>query len=381
MASSRTKYWLKTRSNAIVGAILLVLVLSFGGSARAASKVDAANNSTVYFYAWGGNPAMNQYLRWATQQLRQQGVQLRHVKVADIADVVKQLTDGRSNADLLWINGENFHQLKQAEQLLQVKDVISQLPELKPGLNWRTDFGESVDGLEVPWGLGQFHLLTCSSCIQTDTISAEELLVYAERNPGQLSYPKPPEFHGTTFLKALLLSLSEDDSVFGQAVNSVDAKALTQPLWNYLDRLHPLLWQQGDNFPSSAAEQLNWFANGALDVAVSFNPNEVQTLVQQGRIPKTTERVMLGDSAITNFHYLAIPKSAAAPQAAKQVIRFLLSPAAQQRKAQLDGWGDPAVVKLDAENAQERLPLLTAASDFHASWQRYLEQQWLRRYQ
>lgn len=337
-----------------------------------------AQPQTVYFYAWGGNPAVNDYLRWAARELRAQDIDLRHVKVADIAEVVKQLTDGRSNADLLWINGENFHALKAAGKLYPVAEKVDNLSQVRDELNWTTDFGESVDGLEVPWGVGQFYLLSCQTCLMGEAISAEELLIYAERNAGQISYPKPPEFHGTTFLKALLLSLNEQREVFQQPVSTVDADALTQPLWNYLQRLHPLLWQQGENFPSSAAEMLNRFANGALGIAVSFNPNEVQTLVSQGRIPAGTQRVTLGQAAITNHHYLAIPGTAKAKQAATEVINFMLSDRAQQRKARLDGWGDPAVVALPDNTTPSLLPV---AADFHASWQTYLEQAWLERFQ
>ena len=200
--------------------------------------VSLAQTQTVYFYASGGNPAVNDYLRWAESELRRQDIELRHVKVADIAEVVKQLTDGRSNADLLWINGENFHALKAAGKLYPVADKVSNLSQVSNELNWRTDFGEPVDGLEVPWGLGQFYLLSCNECLIGDAVSAEQLLLYAEQHPGTISYPKPPEFHGTTFLKALLLSLSENHEPF-QPVTEVE-RCFNPTIWNHLERL-PLL--------------------------------------------------------------------------------------------------------------------------------------------
>lgn len=351
----------------------VVLALALG-----LSQPVAAEPKTVYFYTWGGNPAVNDYLRWAARQLEPQDIRLQQVKVADIGEVVKQLVDGRSNADLLWINGENFHVLKEAQRLRKVTGSIAGIRKLRTDLDWQTDFGEPVAGLEVPWGLGQFHLLSCQRCLPTGDISAAELLLYADTNPGRITYPKPPEFHGTTFLKSLLLSLTEHHERYQQPVSTVDAQQITQSLWNYLDRLHPLLWRQGESFPSSAAEQRQWFANGALDIAVSFNPNDAQRLANQGRVPSGTQRVVLGHGAITNHHYLAIPKTAQAPVAAETVIEFLLSPAAQQRKSRLTGWADPPVIALDSQAQPELLP---QASDFHASWQDYLEQTWQQRYQ
>lgn len=330
----------------------------------------------VNFYAWGGQPAVNDYLRWAAQELRAEGIELRHVKVADIAEVVKQITLGASNADLVWINGENFHALKAADALLPIAQDIEGVEHLRKDIAWQSDFGEAVADLEIPWGMGQFYLLTCAGCLVGEQMSAQQLLEYAQANPGRISYPRPPEFHGTTFLKMLARDLVEDEDVFQQPVADVNAAATLAPLWRYLEQLHPLLWQVGEAFPSSAAEQLNLFAQAQLHMAVSFNPNDIHSLKAQGRIPSSSRATRVGDKAISNSHYLAIPRGAAQTSAAKRVIEFMLSERAQVRKAAVDGWGDPAVIEQVTQTN-----MLPAAKDFHASWQSYLEQQWSARFQ
>lgn len=339
----------------------------------------------VNFYAWGGSSQVNSYLRWAQKELRAEGIHLRHNKMADASEVVAQLLNGHSNADIIWINGENFHALKQAKALLPVGDELSVMKDLNPELNWQRDFGEPVQGLEVPWGVGQFNLLARPGVFSSLSVTAKSLRQAAEEHPGRLSYPKPPDFHGTTFLKSVLLSLRPTQhALFQQPVSAVDAKAVTAPLWAYLDTLHPLLWQQGRNFPSSAGEQVSYLANGQLLMAVSFNPNDYLTLVNQGRLPAGIERHTLSDAAITNTHYLAVPTTASHPEQAKQVIEFLLSPRAQQRKTDITGWGDPSVLKpelMPEQNMSSWQSLLPPADDFHASWQTYLEQQWSARYQ
>ncbi len=357
-------------------ALLSASVLLVLSSVQQVSHAQNTAPSTVNFYTWGGSPAVNNYVRWAARELQRQDIVLRHVKVADIAEVVKQITDGRSQADLIWINGENFHALKQAQALADVASVIDEIDNLRSDINWQVDFGEPVDGLEVPWGVGQFYLLACAGCFEGEHISAVELLHYAQKNPGRLSYPLPPEFHGTTFLKSLLLSLTETTAVFQQDIKEANAEQVTAPLWAYLDQLHPLLWQRGQAFPSSAAEQLNLFAQSQLHMAMSFNPNEVITFKKQGRIPATATAHLLGQGAITNSHYLAIPKQSLSQAAAQQVIAFFLSERAQRRKASLRGWGDVPVIELE-----ESPNLLPPVDDFHASWQDYLEQQWSVRYQ
>jgi putative thiamine transport system substrate-binding protein len=74
------------------------------------------------------------------------------------------------------------------------------------------------------------------------------------------------------------------------------------------------------------------------------------------------------------------------------VANFLLSPAAQARKADIDVWGDPTVLDVarlpSAERARFQGALrpgqLTrtapALAEPHASWVDALEKEWVRRY-
>ncbi len=85
-----------------------------------------ARGQTVWFNAWGGDPAVNRYLAWVSEEVkRHYAIDLRIVPVADAADAVKRIqseaqADRRQggSVDLLWINGENFRTLKQANLLL-----------------------------------------------------------------------------------------------------------------------------------------------------------------------------------------------------------------------------------------------------------------------
>ncbi|RUO41001.1 ABC transporter substrate-binding protein [Pseudidiomarina aestuarii] len=369
--------------------VLALLLLSSSAVADStwSETVSQARGQTVYFYAWGGSSEVNNYLRWASEQIGEQyGIELVHVKVADIAEAVSRILnedDSPSAVDLLWINGENFHQLKGAGQLLgSLPTRIPAAQNIRKNIPWQSDFGVPVDGFELPWGIGQFHLIARTSAVQrfieAGRIDPQQLLAFARQNPGRFSYPKPPEFHGTTFLKSLLLALHDDPELFLQAPMDSSGQPL-QLLWDYLDRLHPLLWRSGQDFPSGASFQQQMLANGQLDLAVSFNPQELTVANMQGRLPSGSERVVLGDGAITNSHYLAIPKRTRVPQAAQVVIDFLLSPAAQQRKRDVSGWGDPAVVSLPEDS--QALSLLPAVAEMHIGWVERIESGWLERYQ
>lgn len=349
--------------------------------------VTAARGQTVYFYAWGGSSEVNQYLRWVADEVEEQyGIRLVHVKVADIAEAVSRIlneTASSSAVDMLWLNGENFHQLKTADELLGELHIrIPAAQNIRADIPWQSDFGVPVEGLELPWGIGQFHLIVRSSALQTfiqdGKLQPQQLLEFAQQHPQRVSYPKPPEFHGTTFLKSLLIALHDDSKLFTQPPGN-DSKVALETLWSFLDQLHPSLWRDGIDFPSGAAFQQQMLANGQLDVAVSFNPQELSVAQRQGRLPEGLERVVIGAGAVTNSHYMAIAKRTRAPQAAQVVVNFLLSTKAQLRKRDASGWGDPAVVELPEDSQQSSL--LPAVAEMHIGWVELLESGWLERYQ
>ena len=164
--------------------------------------------------------------------------------------------------------------------------------------------------------------------------------------------------------------------------------AVTAPLWRYLDRLHPLLWREGRDFPASPARMDAMLATGTLRLSLTFNPLHARQKAVSGELPKDSygfgfERGMLG-----NVHFVTIPANARAPAGAKVVANFLLSPAAQLRKADPAVWGDPSVLNpqslpddqrqaLQARAPQNPPPVL---AEPHAAWVDALEQEWLRRY-
>ncbi len=51
-----------------------------------------ARGQTVWFNAWGGDPAVNRYLAWVSEEVkRYYAIDLRIVPVADAADAVKRI--------------------------------------------------------------------------------------------------------------------------------------------------------------------------------------------------------------------------------------------------------------------------------------------------
>jgi putative thiamine transport system substrate-binding protein len=363
----------------------------------------AAKGQTLFFNAWAGSERINAYLQWAAAELSQRfGLKLEHVKISATAEAVKRVraekAAGRSadgSVDLLWINGENFLAMKRegllfgpwSEKLPSYAKV-----DLAGKPTTRIDFSEPVDGLEAPWGMAQLTFFADSARVPQPPSSFAGLLEWAKKNPGRFSYPKPPVFHGTTFLKQVLVETStERQAVYAPYQAAAFAKA-TAPLWSALDALHPHLWKQGKQFPANQTLMRQMLADGELAIALTFNPNEVANQIAAKALPASVVAYQHAAGTIGNTHFLAIPFNARAKQGAQVAANFLLSPLAQARKADIKVWGDPTVLALDQLSAAERALFTATAApgqvarpaaaipEPHGSWVDPIEREWTRRY-
>ena len=372
--------------------LLNSLILSFSVHAADTWKEieQKAKGQTVYFHAWGGSQEINNYLRWADKELqRNYGVTLKHVKVGDIAESTSRLlaekTAGKNDGgsvDMVWINGENFKSMKNNQLLFG--PFVNQLPSwefVDKTLPVDSDFSEPTLGLEAPWGVGQLVFIHDKQTLSNPPQSFAELLSYSKAFPNRITYPKPPEFHGTSFLKALLIELTNNNSQLMQPVENANFAEITQPLWIYLDELHQTAWRKGKQFPSGTAQSLQLLDDGQIDLAVTFNPNEVFSAQASGKLVGTTEAYAMEAGALSNIHFLAIPWNASAKEGAQVAINFLLSPEAQSRKGDLSVWGDPSVLSSQyLTGSAKNTKLFKSLAEPHPSWQIALEKEWLVRY-
>jgi putative thiamine transport system substrate-binding protein len=394
---------LRRRSLIIAGAAAALAPLARGQAADWSRIVTSARGQTVFFNAWAGSERINAYLHWAATELgRQFGIKLEHVKVGDTAEVVRRvraekaagrMADG--SADLVWINGENFLALKREGLLFgpwseslpnhTLVDVVG-----KP--TTRIDFSEPVDGMEAPWGMAQLTFYADGARVPVRPASLAELTRWAGMHPGRFTYPRPPQFHGTTFLKQVLLEASSERSPFYVAHDSEIFAAATAPLWAALDALHPHLWKHGKQFPANNTVMRQMLADGELAISLTFNPNEVANEIAARTLPSSVVSYQHEAGTVGNTHFLAIPFNCRGKQAAMVTANFLLSPAAQARKADIRHWGDPTVLALARLSAADRALFSAAGApgqvarpapalpEPHASWVEPIEREWTRRY-
>ncbi len=260
-------------------------------------EADAAGQD-VYFHAWGGNQEINRYLAWAKSELkRRYDVNLNHVKVTDITETTTRLIAEKAagkeqggSVDMVWINGENFKSLKDNKLLFgPFAGALPSWQYVDTSLPVTVDFSEPTDGLEAPWGMGQLVFIYDEEELANPPRSFADMLNYAKANPNRLSYPRPPEFHGTSFLKALLIELSGNDPRLQNPVLEADYAQITAPLWAYLDAFHNVAWRGGKQFPAGTAETLQLLDDGQIDLAVTFNPNAVYAAHATGNLAESTK--------------------------------------------------------------------------------------------
>ena len=186
-----------------------------------------AKGQTVFFNAWGGAQSINDYIAWAGQQISERyGVTVNHVKLDDTANAVATVVaekaagkDEGGRVDLIWINGENFASMKR-QGLLMSPGWADSLPnwryvdvENKPTIT--VDFTIPTDGMESPWGGAKLVFFHDSAQEKNGPLpdSVRDLATWAAANKGRFSYPAPPDFIGSSFLKQALSEVIEDLSI------------------------------------------------------------------------------------------------------------------------------------------------------------------------
>ncbi len=314
-----------------------------------------ANGQTVNFYMWGGSDLINSWVTGyvATAVRQQYGITLNVVPVSDATEYINKVLgekeagrDENGTVDLVWVNGENFRTMRQGDLLYS--DWSRYLPN-SAYVNWddpsvANDFGFPVEGYESPYGKAQFVMIYDSARVPEPPRTIPALLAWVRANPGQFTYPAPPDFTGSAFVRHVCYHAGGGyEAMLGEFDQAVfDEKSAA--CWQLLNEIEPFLWRQGQTYPESRARQIDLFANSEVSFDMAYNPAEASSLVENGRYPDTTRTFVFDSGTIANTHYVAIPYNSPHKAAAMAVANFLLSPEAQLSKAQPANWGDLPVL-------------------------------------
>ena len=369
--------------------------------------VKEASGQTVYFHAWGGAENINTYINWAAETVKKTyNINVKHVKISDTSNVVSRILaekNAKNNkngaVDLVWINGENFSSMKRNNLLLKENWVIelpnSKFLDFKNNPSLLNDFGIPTDGMEMPWGVSQLNFYYDSKYINMPPKSALSLKKYILNNRGRFTFPQPPDFVGTSFLKQILIELIADKSILKREYIKSEHEKMLNPLWNWLDAVTPHLWRNGKNYPSNYLSLTELVADREIDIGMAFNIAHASNAISEGKLTNTVKSYIHNGGTLANVHFLSIPYNSSSIASAKVFINFLISPEAQLKKQNKDFWGDPSVLsskKLKPEWKNKFLNLPRGAATLsneeldlkleepHPSWVKVIEDKWIKKY-
>jgi putative spermidine/putrescine transport system substrate-binding protein len=324
--------------------------------------VERARGSEVRFYMWGGSETVNGWIDgFVTEEMeRRYGIAVVRVPMDAAVFVNKLLTEkqagrDRGTIDLLWINGENFRNAREADLLFG--PFLELLPNFEAYVDPSTaesDAGFPVDGYEAPWGKAQFNFVVDTARAPDYPTSFAGLREWVRANPGRFTYPQPPDFTGSAFIRQAFLALTGG---YEQYADGFDAELFARNvplLWEYLNDIEPYLWQEGRSYPRDLAALDTLFERGEIDFAMSFTQTNAATRIANGRYPATVTSFLMTDGALANTHFVAIPFNAPNTPGSLVLANFLLSPEAQYSKNRLENWGDFTVLALDRLQPEER---------------------------
>ncbi|MEE8330290.1 MAG: ABC transporter substrate-binding protein [Acidimicrobiia bacterium] len=330
--------------------------------------VARARGQTVNLFMWGGSSQINRFVDTVYAPLLEDDfdITLNRVPVADTVDAINtilaELQGGRGrggSVDLVWVNGENFLTLRQADALLT--DWATSIPNARL-VDWDSpevnqDFGLAVNGAESPWGSAQFQFVYDGARTTVEELphSYVELRNWVEAHPGRFTYPAPPDFHGTRFIKQAFYEVTGgvESWLLGFDETAYDAAAVE--LWSYLTGIEPFLWRGGTTYPQSLAELNRLFANGEVDFTFTQLPAGIGANIASGVLPATAKPFVFDTGSIGDSHYLAIPNNAAHPHGAMVVANLVLDPELQAAKFDpANGWGDGLAISLSRLEATEQ---------------------------
>ncbi len=319
--------------------------------------VNEARGGTVNWFMWGGADNINAYASdyIGTALKRDYDITLNRVPITDAAEIVNLILSEKEadvtdngTVDLIWINGENFRSMKEAG--LAFCGYTSLLPN-DALVDWdnpaiANDFGVPVEGCEVPWNTVQFAFAHDSAVLAEPPRDMAGLLSWIKANPGRFTYPAPPDFTGSAFVRHVFIHAAGGPEGLLGPFDQVKFDAVAGKTWAILNGLEPFLWREGATYPTTVTQLNELFANGEVAFSFNYDPAQFGLAVQAGLWPETTRSFGLRDGTIGNTNYTLIPFNSPNKAAAMVTQNLLLSGEAQLEKARTEIWGAAPAIEI-----------------------------------
>lgn len=326
---------------------------------------EAASGQEVRMFLWGGDEGINRYIdEFMKPRLEKRGITIKRIPM-DTPEILQKLQTEKEagkkagTIDLVWINGENFALAKEDELLYG--PFLESLPVYESNYasskdQFSIDFGQTIDGLEAPWGKVQFVFQYDEKNVQRPPVSLEELDQWIKENPGKFTFPDPSDFTGNAFLRHLLY-----DAVGLEKLQNGNPEEVIEEAWpimmERLEEWKPNLWRKGETYPTSLEELDRLYAQGEVWMSMGYNEARAEHFMEKGIFPETTKTFVLEEGSIGNHHYLAIPVNSPNIPASLVAINEFLSVDAQLEKLRPTYWGENTPLNVESLKPEEKSEL------------------------
>ena len=326
--------------------------------------LEAAKGTTVTFYGWGGSQQTNSWIDgYLTENVKKDyDITVKRVgmNIDEILNALlneKQLNVEKGNIDVVWINGENFFTAKENDLLFG--PFTEKLPNFnqyidKDSDDVKFDFGYPVNGYEAPYGKAQFVMVYNSEKMDKTPVDHKELLEFAKANPGKFTYPAPPDFTGSAFVRNIICDIVGYEQFMDMKADEETVRAAIAPAIEYFKQLKPYLWKEGKTYPAEAPLLDNMYADGEVWMSMSYNPNSASGKIETGEFPESTRTFIFDKGTIGNTHFVAIPFNAPNKAGAMALINYILNVESQATKYEPATWGDLPVLDNDKLTTEEQ---------------------------
>lgn len=313
-----------------------------------------ARTTEVRWHMWGGSSQINQWVDSYVIPEMKKRYDITVVRVPMDASVFvnklineKTADKKKGTMDLLWINGENFKNAMEAGVLFgPFSEKLPNYTALYDSSQSDSDFGYPVRGFEAPYGKAQFVFEYNSDRVLAPPANFDALKEWIKAHPGRFTYPEPPDFTGSAFLRHVFYATTGG---YTQYMNGVDKNLYAkniQATWDWLNEVKPFLWQEGKTYPKDSAALDTLFARGEIDMGMSYHPGHAHMKILEKTYPETVRTFVMEEGAIFNTHFVAIPFNAPNKAGAMVLANFLLSAEAQLSKYVPASWGDMPALDL-----------------------------------
>ena len=319
--------------------------------------VSLADGQTVNWWMWGGSDVINEWVNgWVKGELASRyNITLNQVPVAGPTEFINQVlgekqagNDADGSVDLMWINGENFRTMREADLLY---GPWAEFVPTSRYINWddksiAMDFGYPVEGYELPYGSAQFVMGYNSEKVPEPPASIADLVAWIKANPGKFTYPAPPDFTGSVFVRHMCYYATGD---YTALLGDFDAALFAERFpacWDLLNEIEPYLWREGKTYPETVSTLQDLFANSEVYFEMSYDVGGVQSRIDSGKYPETANTFVFDEGTIANTNYIAVAYNSPHKAAAIVTANFLCGLAAQKNAAEHHNWTTPLDLSL-----------------------------------